>query len=370
METFKTYIHNIDPFLIQFSSGFGIRWYGLAYLAGIVLGGLIILKLIRKGKMQMPEELLVDFGTWVAFGIFIGGRLGYCIFYAPHLFLEFGSLTLPVLNINIPIWSVLEVYKGGMASHGGIAGVMAACFLFARKHKLNFLHCLDITVLGGSLGFFFGRIANFINGELYGREVASKISWAVKFPSELGEWARFEPQKLERLGGLVEAIGEIPVQYSGGPNTLYATKAQWSSWVGQYKFSQTANFNVNQFIDYIQQQVYLGNQKVLEGLQWVLTARHPSQLYQAFLEGLFVFIILNIIWLKPRKSGVIAASFGGLYAIARIIGEQYRMPDANIGFQFLGLTRGQWLSVFMLLAALALLIYSLKKKGPKYGGWL
>lgn len=363
MEKFDTYIHNIDPFLIQFSEGFGLRWYGLAYLAGIVLGYFIILKLIRMGRMQIKEEVLSDFATWMAFGILIGGRLGYCLFYAPHLFLEFGP--------TLPYWGILEVHKGGMSSHGGIAGVSMACFLFARQHKLNFLHCLDITVLGGSLGFLFGRIANFINGELYGREVASKIAWAVKFPSELREWASFDTPKLDRLGALVESMGPISLNVSSGePSFLQANKQQWSQWVSEYKFSGTANYNVNKFLDYIQAQVYAGNESVMEGLQWVLTARHPSQLYQAFLEGFMVFVLLNILWLKPRHPGVIAAGFGGFYALARIIGEQYRMPDAALGFQLFGLTRGQWLSVFMLLAALLLYVYALKKNGTKYGGWL
>jgi phosphatidylglycerol---prolipoprotein diacylglyceryl transferase len=362
METYNTYIHNIDPFLIQFSEGFGIRWYGLAYLAGILLGYFIILKLIRMGKMQIPEALLSDFATWMAFGILIGGRLGYCLFYAPHLFFEFGG--------GFPFWGVLEVHKGGMASHGGIAGVSLACYLFAKKHKLNFLHCLDITVLGGSLGFLFGRIANFINGELYGREVASKISWAVKFPSELHEWASYEPSKLNRLGSLVESLKEIPVIQAGRASSLQASASQWSAWVSQYKTNGNANWSVNQFMDYIQNQVYAGNEMVVSGLQWVLTARHPSQLYQSFLEGFLVPVLLNVIWLKPRHPGVIAAAFGALYALARIIGEQYRMPDAGIGYQLLGLTRGQWLSVAMLAAAFFLYIYSIKKNGKKYGGWL
>lgn len=361
METYNTYIHNIDPFVIQFSDQFGVRWYGLAYLAGILLGYAIILKLIRKGKMQIKEEILSDFATWMAFGILIGGRLGYCIFYAPHLLTEFGS--------SFPFWGVLEVHKGGMASHGGIAGVSAACFLFARKHKLNFLHCLDITVLGGSLGFFFGRIANFINGELYGREVASKISWAVKFPSELREWASYDVQKLDRLGSLVESLGTISVNQNGKSQTISASAQTWSSWVASYKSNINSNLNVNQYLEFIQDQIYKGNEQVLAGLQWVLTARHPSQLYQAILEGLMVFVILNLIWLKPRKPGVIAAAFGALYALARIIGEQYRMPDASIGYQLLGLTRGQWLSVGMLVMAFLLLMYSLKQNSKNYGGW-
>lgn len=246
---------------------------------------------------------------------------------------------------------------------------MVACYLFAKKHKLNFLHCLDITVLGGALGFFFGRIANFINGELYGRAVSSKISWAVKFPSELREWASYDSEKLDRLGQVVESLGAIPIQ-GKALNQLQANASLWSEWVSTYKTSSTSNWNVNQFLDYIYVQVYSGNVSVSDALQSVLTPRHPSQLYQAFLEGFMVFLVLNIIWLKPRKPGVIAAWFGALYGVARVLGEQYRMPDASIGYQLLGLTRGQWLSVGLIIAAIMLLMYSLKKDSKLYGGWL
>lgn len=362
MENLNTYVHHIDPFAIQFSENFGIRWYGLAYLMGIVLGYFIIKKMIERGRMAIKAELLADFATWMAFGILIGGRLGYCLFYSPHLFLEFHS--------GFPFWGVLEVHKGGMASHGGIIGVAAACFLFARKHKLNVLHCLDITVLGGSLGFFFGRIANFINGELYGRPVESAVKWAVKFPQELREWTNYAPQKLHSLSDLILQISPLEVIRNGSVHTLVTNSEQWSEWVNNYRINLNSNWSVNQFIDQIQYEAMKGNPKVLEGLQYILTARHPSQLYQAFLEGLLVFIVLNIIWLFPRKPGVIAASFGFLYAFGRIIGEQFRMPDADIGLQLLGMTRGQWLSVGMLAAAGLLLWHSWSQRTSAVGGWM
>lgn len=360
MENLNTYVHHINPFALQFTETIGIRWYGLAYLAGILLGYVIIMKMIKLGRMQIKAELLADFATWMAFGIFIGGRLGYCLFYAPYLFFEFHS--------DFPFWGVLEVHKGGMASHGGIMGVAAACFFFARKHKLNVLHCLDITVLGGSLGFLFGRIANFINGELYGRPVESAVKWAVKFPEELKEWTFHAPQKLHALGGLVTQLSPLKIQ-NGTAQTLVASPEQWTEWVNNYRINMNANWSVNHFVDHIKALAMNGNPEVLEALQHILTARHPSQLYQAFLEGFMVFVVLNLIWWVPRKPGVIAASFGFLYALARIIGEQFRMPDSNIGFQLLGLTRGQWLSVGMLVAAGLLLWYSISRKNSKLGGW-
>lgn len=361
MENFNTYVHHINPFALQFSQSIGIRWYGLAYLAGIILGYVIIMRMIKMGRMAIKAELLADFATWMAFGIFLGGRLGYCVFYAPHLFLEFSS--------SVPFWGVLEVHKGGMASHGGIIGVSVACWLFARKHKLNVLHCLDITVLGGSLGFFFGRIANFINGELYGRPVESAVKWAVKFPQELKEWSYYAPQNLHSVGQLAAQISPLKLQGDRGEQTLSTTPEQWTEWIDNYRINLHANWSVNQFIDEIQALAIQGNEQVLTALQQILTARHPSQLYQAVLEGLLVFIILNLIWWVPRKPGVIAASFGFLYALARIAGEQFRMPDSNIGLQLLGLTRGQWLSVGMVLAAGVLLWYSLSRAAKPLGGW-
>ncbi|MCO5113088.1 MAG: prolipoprotein diacylglyceryl transferase [Bdellovibrionaceae bacterium] len=361
MENFNAYVHHINPFALQFTETMGIRWYGLAYLAGIILGYFIIMKMIKLGRMEIKAEVLADFATWMAFGIFIGGRLGYCLFYAPHLFLEFHS--------GFPFWGVLEVHKGGMASHGGIIGVSVACFLFARKHKLNVLHCLDITVLGGSLGFFFGRIANFINGELYGRPVESAVKWAVKFPQELKEWTYYSPQSLLSLGDLVTKLSPLKIRGENGEQTMLATPEQWTEWVNNYRINLHANWSVNQFVDHVQMEAMKGNAQVLEALQHILTARHPSQLYQAILEGLLVFVILNLIWWVPRKPGVIAASFGFLYAFARIAGEQFRMPDSNIGFQLLGLTRGQWLSVAMVAAAALLMWFSLTRKNQPLGGW-
>ena len=361
MDDYKTYIHNIDPFLIQFTENFGVRWYGLAYLAGFVVGYFFLQQMIRRSQnMDMRAEWVIDFITWSAFGVLIGGRLGYCIFYAPELFLKFSG--------SIPFWGVLEVYKGGMASHGGMIGVAVACYLFARKYKINFLHCLDaVAICGAPLGFFFGRLANFVNGELYGRVVESKIPWAVKFPGELREWAGYNPEKLNRLSPFVESLGSFSL--GEGKRTLEVSQEQWVEWVSQYTLNVSANRNVNQVIQYIQDQIYKGHAQVIEGMQWVLSPRHPSQIYQALLEGFLVFICLNLIWLKPRKPGVIAMSFAFLYGLARIIGEQFRMPDPGLGFELLGLTRGQWLSVALIAVALLGYFYAIRQDVSLMGGW-
>ena len=127
----------------------------------------------------------------------------------------------------------------------------------------------------------------------------------------------------------------------------------WTLWVNQYSYSGQARYNIST-IDEIILAIQNGSVEMANALAPVLTSRYPSQLYQALMEGLSVLVVCNIVWLKPRKPGVITAIFGLLYALMRIAGEQYRMPDAHLGFQALGLTRGQWLSVGMVAVALVL----------------
>lgn len=345
----NNYVHQLDPFLIQFTENLGIRWYGLAYLCGFLVAYLTTYYMARRGTIQISADKVGDFITYVAVGTLVGGRLGYVLFYGPHLFWTFSS--------DFPFWGVLEVHKGGMASHGGILGVMVGAFLFARREGAHPMHVVDLCVFGGSIGIFFGRIANFINGELYGREVAEPISWAVKFPQEIFAWGSSEIGKLRALG---DAVAHLP------PN-LGVSKDQWLQWVSQY----TAD--AQNKIAFVKEQIILAtqnqNQGVIEALQTVLTPRYPSQLIQGFLEGLLVFLILSLIWLRPQKPGFIAAIFGILYSIARIIGEQYRLPDAHIGYELLGLTRGQWLSIGMLGLAIGILVWSLRSKHKPIGGW-
>lgn len=362
----SNYVHNLDPFAIQFPSFLragaihleGIRWYGLAYLAGFVAGFFVIRHMARRSTTAMKEDQVADFITMVAVGTMVGGRLGYCFFYAPSLLTDFTS--------SPPFWGVLKVYEGGMASHGGIMGVIAVCLWWARRHKMNPFHTLDLVTFGGALGIFFGRLANFVNGELWGREAPAGLSWAVKFPQEMYAWTRDGLDRLSQIGPVVEKLGSI-VNSAG--QAVTPTADQWRQWVQHYMTDNYSWTMVNLGVEQVIQAIQSGNEVVRLAIEPFLTARYPSQLIQAGLEGLGVFVILSLIWLKPRKPGVVSAWFGILYATARIIGEQFRMPDAQIGFQWLGLTRGQWLSIGM-LALMSIYLYLVQRqKSQPMGGW-
>lgn len=337
----------------------GIRWYGLAYLAGFVGSYLIFVWLAKRGRIQLPVDRAGDFITWVAIGTLAGGRLGYCLFYSPELFWQFSS--------ELPFWGVLEVHKGGMASHGGFLGVILVCLWFAHRGKYSRLHLVDLTSYGCTIGFTFGRIANFINGELYGRAADESFKWAVKFPTELYYWANYQVQELKRLVPVLPALGGV--KDSKG-QMLNLTPEVWNEWVNRYRLDSVAHENVNAVIEQVITATQTGQTAVIDALQTVLTPRHASQLYQSFLEGFLVWVVLTLFWLKPRKAGLVASLFGFCYSIARIIGEQFRMPDAHIGYQWLGLTRGQWLSVGFFALSTGYLIVTLKTDNPRLGGLL
>lgn len=359
------YLHDLDPFILQlnfapfsswFGDDFGLRWYGMAYLAGFVLAYVVWAYMSKKGLIPLSKQQLGDYLTYGAFGTMIGGRLGYCFFYAPE--------TLTDFHASFPFWGVLEVHKGGMASHGGIIGIMVASWLYARKLKVPTLLLIDLASLAGGLGIFFGRIANFINGELFGRESSAQFWGAVKFPQELTYWAGYHVEKLKGLYPVVEKMYEQKLI------TTQVFSEQWSAWLQGFQYNQNARSQVYNLIDKIILAVQNGNEVIQTQIAPILTPRYPSQLYQAVMEGLFVLIVCYIAWLKPQKPGVITGVFGVLYAIMRILGEQFRMPDAHIGFEALGMTRGQWLSFAMIFVALAVIYVCAKSKNKKYGGWL
>lgn len=154
-------VHDLNPFLWQISGNFGLRWYGLSYMMGFICAFFIIGWLAKRQRAGLQPNMVGDFITYTAIGTLVGGRLGYCLFYAPDLFLKFKG--------DFPFWGVLAVNEGGMASHGGMIGIAIACILFSRKYAINMLYLFDLVTVGGPIGVFFGRIANFINGELVGR---------------------------------------------------------------------------------------------------------------------------------------------------------------------------------------------------------
>jgi phosphatidylglycerol:prolipoprotein diacylglycerol transferase len=248
----------IDPVAISLGP-LVIRWYALAYIAGLLLGWRYCRYLAARSGPVTPDAF-DDFLTWATLGVVIGGRLGYVLFYRPDHFL-FHPL------------EIFEVWQGGMSYHGGMIGVLLAVFIYARRHNIPALALGDLVAAAAPIGLFFGRIANFINGELAGRP--SDVPWAMAFP----------------------AYGPDP--------------------------------------------------------------RHPSQLYEATLEGLVLFMLMAWLAHKPElraRHGFIGGAFLAGYGIARIIGEFFREPDTFIGFLSFGTTWGQWLSLPMVIVGVVLML--------------
>ncbi len=255
----------IDPVAIALGP-VQIRWYALAYLAGILLGWAYARYIVAKDAPQRPnKDDIDDFIAYAVLGVILGGRLGYVLFYQPAYFLSHPA-------------EIFQLWNGGMSFHGGAAGVILALIIYSIVKKFDMFRLGDIAALCCTIGLFFGRIANFINGELYGR--ATDVSWGMVFP-----------------GG-----GEEP--------------------------------------------------------------RHPSQLYEAALEGLLLFIILSILahkkWVRERP-GIIGGTFLIGYGAARMFVENFREPDWYLGFVVGQMTMGQLLCIPMILIGSAFVIRALKK---------
>ncbi|MBC7741730.1 MAG: prolipoprotein diacylglyceryl transferase [Bdellovibrionaceae bacterium] len=346
-------VHDLSPFIFKFpetslwGTEFGFRWYGFSYMLGFICAYYLICWLAERQRAGLTRAMVGDFITYAAIGTLVGGRLGYCLFYDPTLFISFRSA--------FPFWGVLAVNEGGMASHGGIIGIVIACFLYARKMGLNYVYLLDLAAITGPIGSFFGRLANFINGELVGRTAPADFPLAVKFPSDILNWPTYEFDRLSQLTPVVEKLG---VQGS-----------RWSEMLSTYRTSPTSRDGVYGVLYKVIHEIQNGNDAVKAAIAPILDPRHPSQLYAALSEGLITFCILFFLARKSRRPGFIAGSFIITYAIARIINEQFRMPDIQIGFQALGLTRGQWLSVAMLLVGIIAIFYWTRTQSQTVFGW-
>ena len=267
-------VHNFDPILIDFGL-FQIRWYSIAYILGIFLGWLYASKIIKKTQIKSHNFISIkksdfdDLIIYLVLGIIIGGRLGYIIFYN----LEYYSQNFI---------EIFRLWQGGMSFHGGIIGVIVSIFIFSKKKNTNFFKYSDIVACVAPIGLFLGRIANFINGELFGK--ATTLPWAVIFP--------------------------------GGGNI----------------------------------------------------ARHPSQIYEAILEGLVLFILINFLALKKNlliKTGYISSFFLISYSILRIFAENFREPDKHLGYFFNYFSMGSLLSILTLTAGF-LVIFFIKKNEKNY----
>ena len=316
------YVHDLDPVALPIYGNVALRWYGLAYLMGFVAGFLLLRNLARRKLWVLEPEKTGDFIAAAAlFGGFLGGRVGYVLFY--HI-PKMGWQSLaedPLL--------VLRVWEGGMASHGGILGLAIFTWFYARKHKVSWPGLGDGLCVVAPLGLLFGRLANFVNGELYGR-IATNVPWAVKFPRSLAE----ESEEVQSMAWQACTRVDPSLANAQSIEALVVSARE--------------------------------NPEVAKTLAEFLQPRHPSQIYEGILEGGLLFAILWLVRVRfPRAPhGLLTGLFFGLYAIGRIIGEQFREPDAAmVGM----LTKGQFLSFFMFAFSAAFLMHAWrrgKQEGP------
>ena len=324
MPTCATYIHHLDPVILNIpGTPLALRWYGLAYVAGFVLGYMVLQYLSKRKLYCVPQEKLGDFVTLICiFGVLIGGRLGEFFFYWLP---ENGWSGL----MADPAW-VIRVWEGGMASHGGILCVILACMWYAWRHKFTTAQILDGVAIACPIGLFFGRVANFINGELYGRIASGTNPLAIKFPLEI-----FSLQPTQQIQAL------SAVEHAAGGN-LSSLALPGES-----------------FFDTLSR-ICRENDAAREALGQFLNPRYPSQLFEAFGEGLLIFVTLisiRLLW-KNAPAGIFAALFAFLYATARIICEFFKEPDAAVWH---GITQGQLLSILIAVLGLPFLWHAISQ---------
>lgn len=297
------YLHDINPYVIRFTESFGVRWYGLAYVLAFVVVYMGIKRLSQRGWCMLKPDEVADFVTYGALlGVLVGGRLGYMVLHDTENFLR-------------APWIFFQINKGGMASHGGIAGLTIYIFAYARLKGYRPLNLGDAMVIPAALGLFFGRIANFINGELFGRPAT--VPWAVKFPGEIHH-SSFDPAARAQLDG----FGALPL--------------------GSYELMQRA----------------AADPALREALEAVLNPRHPSQIYQALMEGLLLFVILLLLRTRvPRlPEGLLTAVFFGGYSVLRIVGEVFREPDSGTALVFGVMSNNQFFTLFLLLVTVGFVL--------------
>ena len=301
------YLHSLNPIIFRIYDNVGPRWYGLAYVLAFVSSYVLFLWLAKRGYADLPPQRVGDFITGCAlFGVIIGGRLGYVFFYKPEMLRE-------------PL-SILRVWEGGMSSHGGMFGLLAFTFYYAHRHKISWTNLGDNLVVTAPIGLFFGRCANFVNGELYGR--ITNVPWAMQFPKELLD----HPQEADQA---VAACASID-PWLTTPDAVIASVHS--------------------------------HPEVAAALRSILSPRHPSQIYEAFFEGIVLFAILWFVRACTRQpNGVLTGLFFICYAIFRSNIENFREPDAELIGPF---TRGQFFSFFLIVIGIAFVVVA--KNRPTY----
>lgn len=325
-------VHTLDPFVFEFSPGVGPRWYGVAYLAGFVVGWAVLRMLAKSGRIPLSLRQVGDLVTVIFAGVIFGGRLGHVVFYDPRILIEFSE--------KLPYWELLAVHRGGMSSHGGVIGVAIAIILFARREKIPILAVGDAVAFVVPWGLMFGRLANWVNGELWGRALPPDLQvnapwWSVKYPQELTLFDKL-PAALEPLRDLAPAADRL-------------NDARFTQWVIATAYDHASPVHA----------------QVLKTIEPILTAHYPSQFFQAFAEGPALIILMALAWLSPRRAGVVAAVFFTAYGVLRYMTEQFRTPDAGVAV-LAGLTLPMILSLVMV--ATGVMFFILSRRSRPIGG--
>ncbi len=301
------YLDDLDPIIFRIYDNVGPRWYGLSYVLAFISSFVLFLWLAKRGYADLPVERVGDFITGAAlFGVIVGGRLGYVLLYNPEM-------------LRAPL-SILRVWEGGMSSHGGMIGLLLFTLYYAHRHKISWMNLGDNLGVTAPVGLFFGRCANFINGELYGR--ITTVPWAIQFPKELLD----HPTEANRA---IASCSQIDPSLSTPEAIVAAVHRQ---------------------------------PQVAATLRSILPPRHPSQLYEAFFEGIVLFAILWFVRTRTRQpNGMLMGLFFTCYAIFRIVIEYFREPDATLIGHF---TRGQFFSFFLIAIGLGFVVAA--KMRPTY----
>jgi phosphatidylglycerol:prolipoprotein diacylglycerol transferase len=318
MPTLAAILHTLDPFIVQFTPSFGLRWYGLLYAGGLLSAWMIMRAVAKRGRAGITTRQVDDFITEVVLGVVIGARLGHALIYDRVLFTTFTP--------SFPFWELLAVHKGGLSSHGGMAGLLVVCWRFSARSGASFRTLLDLCCISAPPGLCMGRMANWINGELWGRPLPMDMQanapwWSVKYPREALE-SSFDPAQLEPLRPLVHASDDL----------------------------QQAVISA----------AYAGDTKVQAALEPLLTAYWPSNFFQAFTDGPVLALIVWAVWLRKPAPGITAAWFLIGYGALRFATEQFREPDAGVN-RFAGLTSPMLISVGMVVAG-AVLAWAWRKQ--------
>jgi phosphatidylglycerol:prolipoprotein diacylglycerol transferase len=298
---FGYYLHDLDPFMFRLWDNVGPRWYGMAYVLAFVGGFTLMMWFAKRRYLELNAAQVSDFVTWGAlFGVMLGGRLGYVFFYRPEM-------------LRDPL-SILRIWEGGMSSHGGMLGLLLFTLYYSRRCKVSWTNLGDNLVVTAPIGLFFGRCANFINGELYGR--ATSVPWAMQFPKEI-----LDAPMSEEAQHAVTACQQIDPSIISVDDVIHRLH---------------------------------NNPHIAAALRPIITPRHPSQLYEALFEGVALFMILWFVRTRMRQpNGVLTGLFFFCYAIFRIAIEYFREPDAPLVGLF---TRGQFFSFFLVAIGIAFIV--------------